>query len=308
MRPQRWISSNWLGNKHWNGWPAIVRKITTRWDIWGQIELDRNMRGGHIVTAFCMVFIKVSVDGGWEQGSRRTLAGTWRQLLERAGVLAFPVSPQINFSLEPFLAEAAGKRLVAGVFSHVSDQVAALREGLRTNYALVGLLSWKEQKWNFVDTAANSKQLVVSPYLCEYMCVSSCQTSGEIFFHKMSKDRAGCPSGWAGGSTGCCSSWKSFHTGDTWTAAPACRPLSVLWSSMLDTEFGFPDGTGWRGERLGNHRRNIALRPTPGNGRIFHSQIDRNISITKHLNQRANQQTIIDTGGNLTWLLSLTTA
>ena len=97
------------------------------------------MRGGHIVTAFCMVFIKVSVDG--EQGSRRTLAGTWRQLLERAGVLALPVSPQINFSLEPFLAEAAGKRLVAGVFSHVSDQVAALREGLRTNYALVGLLS-----------------------------------------------------------------------------------------------------------------------------------------------------------------------
>ena len=56
-------------------------------------------------------------------------------------MLALPVSPQINFSLEPFLAEAAGKRLVAGVFSHVSDQVAALREGLRTNYALMGLLS-----------------------------------------------------------------------------------------------------------------------------------------------------------------------
>ena len=56
-------------------------------------------------------------------------------------MLTLPVSPQINFSLEPFLAEAAGERLVAGVFSHVSDQVAALREGLCTNYALVGLLS-----------------------------------------------------------------------------------------------------------------------------------------------------------------------
>ena len=147
MRPQRWISSNWLANKHWNGWPTIVRKITTRWDIWGQIELDRNMRGGghciHIITAFCLVFFQVGLEvGGWEYG-RRTLGGAWRQLLQLAGVLALPVTPQIHFPLEPFLAQAAGKWLVAGVLPHVSDQVAALWEGLGTHNALVRLLSWK---------------------------------------------------------------------------------------------------------------------------------------------------------------------
>ena len=147
MRPQRWISSNWLANKHWNGWPTIVRKITTRWDIWGQIELDRNMRGGghiHIITAFCLVFFQVGLEvGGWEYG-RRTLGGAWRQLLQLAGVLALPVTPQIHFPLEPFLAQAAGKWLVAGVLPHVSDQVAALWEGLGTHDALVRLLSWEK--------------------------------------------------------------------------------------------------------------------------------------------------------------------
>ena len=146
MRPQRWISSNWLANKHWNGWPTIVRKITTRWDIWGQIELDRNMRGGghiHIITAFCLVFFQVGLEvGGWEYG-RRTLGGAWRQLLQLAGMLALPVTPQIHFPLEPFLAQAASKWLVPGVLPHVSDQVAALREGLGTHNALVRLLSWE---------------------------------------------------------------------------------------------------------------------------------------------------------------------
>ena len=61
--------------------------------------------------------------------------------MQLAGVLALPVAPQIHFSLEPFLAQAAGKWLVAGVLPHVSDQVAALREGLGTHDALVRLLS-----------------------------------------------------------------------------------------------------------------------------------------------------------------------
>ena len=142
MRPQRWISSNWLANKHWNGWRTIVRKITTRWDIWGQIELDRNTRGvhnalRHIITAFCVVFIKGS------RVDRRTEAGTWRQLLQRAGVLALPVSPQVHLPLEPLITEPASERLVARVLAHVRDQVAALRERLRTHDALVRLLSWK---------------------------------------------------------------------------------------------------------------------------------------------------------------------
>ena len=143
MRPQRWISSNWLANKHWNGWRTIVRKITTRWDIWGQIELDRNTRGvhnalRHIITAFCVVFIKGS------RVDRRTQAGTWRQLLQRAGVLALPVSPQVHLPLEPLITEPASERLVARVLAHVCDQVAALRERLRTHDALVRLLSWKK--------------------------------------------------------------------------------------------------------------------------------------------------------------------
>ena len=150
MRPQRWISSNWLGNKHWNGWPTIVRKITTRWDIWGQIELDRNMRGGlfcHIITAFCMVFFQqVGIIGGWEDG-RRTLCRAWGQVLQLACMLALPVSPQIHLSLEPFLAQPASKWLVTGVLPHVSDQVAALGERLGTHDTLVRLLSWGEDRF-----------------------------------------------------------------------------------------------------------------------------------------------------------------
>ena len=82
-----------------------------------------------------MVFIKVS------RVDRRTRAGTWRQLLQRAGVLALPVSPQVHFPLEPLLTEPARERLVARVLAHVCDQVAALRERLRTHDALVRLLS-----------------------------------------------------------------------------------------------------------------------------------------------------------------------
>ena len=97
------------------------------------------MRGGfgYIITAFFMVFFEVGVIGGREDGSR-TLGGAWRQL---AGVLALPVTPQIHFPLESFLAQAASKWLVPGVLSHVGDQVAALRERLGTHDALVRFLS-----------------------------------------------------------------------------------------------------------------------------------------------------------------------
>ena len=58
----------------------------------------------------------------------------------RAPVLTVPVPPQIHFPLEPLLTKATGKRFVPGVFSHVGYQVAALREGLGTDDALMWLL------------------------------------------------------------------------------------------------------------------------------------------------------------------------
>ena len=44
------------------------------------------------------------------------------------GMLRISVSSQVNFSLESFITEATAKRFVASVFSHVSYQIAALRE------------------------------------------------------------------------------------------------------------------------------------------------------------------------------------
>ena len=91
-----------------------------------------------IITAFLVVFFELVADIGSREDGSWTLGRAWRQL---AGVLAFPVSPQIHFPLEPFLAQAASKWLVPGVLPHVSDQVAALRERLGTHDALVRLLS-----------------------------------------------------------------------------------------------------------------------------------------------------------------------
>lgn len=51
------------------------------------------------------------------------------------------MSSQVNFSLESFLTQTASKRLVASVFSHVSYQVAALRERFSTDNAFVWLLT-----------------------------------------------------------------------------------------------------------------------------------------------------------------------
>ena len=56
-------------------------------------------------------------------------------------VLSLLVSPQVDLPLESSAAEITGEGFVAGVFPGVSDQVAALAEGLPTHHALVGLLS-----------------------------------------------------------------------------------------------------------------------------------------------------------------------
>ena len=44
------------------------------------------------------------------------------------GMLRISMPSQVNFSLESFFTEATAERFVARVFSHVSDEVAALRE------------------------------------------------------------------------------------------------------------------------------------------------------------------------------------
>lgn len=62
-----------------------------------------------------------------------------RTIIERRcrRMLAFPVPTQIDLPLERFLAETALKRFVAGVFTHVRDQVAALGERLAAHDTFV---------------------------------------------------------------------------------------------------------------------------------------------------------------------------
>ena len=56
-------------------------------------------------------------------------------------MLALPVPSQIDLPLERLVAQTALKRLVAGVLTHVRDQVAALGERLAAHHALVRFLT-----------------------------------------------------------------------------------------------------------------------------------------------------------------------
>lgn len=56
-------------------------------------------------------------------------------------MLTFPVPSQVDLPLEGLVAEAALKRLVAGVLAHVRDQVAALGERLAAHDALMRFLA-----------------------------------------------------------------------------------------------------------------------------------------------------------------------
>ena len=56
-------------------------------------------------------------------------------------VLRLLVSPQVHLPLEPFAAQVAAERLVAGVFPAVRDEVGALAERFPTHLALVRLLA-----------------------------------------------------------------------------------------------------------------------------------------------------------------------
>lgn len=72
----------------------------------------------------------------------------------RRRMLTFPVPSQIDLSLECFVAQAALKRLIAGVLTHVRDQVAALGERLAANHALMRFLTCntKSRKISGVST------------------------------------------------------------------------------------------------------------------------------------------------------------
>lgn len=59
----------------------------------------------------------------------------------RCRVLTFPVSSQVDLPLERLVAQAALKRLVTGVLTHVRDQVATLGERLAAHHALVRFLT-----------------------------------------------------------------------------------------------------------------------------------------------------------------------
>ena len=56
-------------------------------------------------------------------------------------VLGLLVSPQVHLPLESSAAEITGEGFVARVLPGVSDQVAALAEGLTAHHALVRLLT-----------------------------------------------------------------------------------------------------------------------------------------------------------------------
>ena len=56
-------------------------------------------------------------------------------------VLSISVPTKINFSLEPFVAQATTERFVTGVLSHVSNQIAALWERFTADDTLMRLLA-----------------------------------------------------------------------------------------------------------------------------------------------------------------------
>jgi len=56
-------------------------------------------------------------------------------------MLTLAMPPQVHLPLKGLVAEAALERLVAGVLTHVRDQVAALGERLAAHHALVRFLA-----------------------------------------------------------------------------------------------------------------------------------------------------------------------
>lgn len=79
-------------------------------------------------------------------------------------MLTFPVPPQVDLPLEGLVAEAALEGLVAGVLTHVRDQVAALGKRLAAHHALVRFLACNTKKGERV-----SESLVTLRRLCDFL-------------------------------------------------------------------------------------------------------------------------------------------
>lgn len=60
----------------------------------------------------------------------------------------FPMSPQIDFPLESFVAQATSERFVAGVLPRMRDQIGTLAERFTTHYAFMRLLTCSTKKRN----------------------------------------------------------------------------------------------------------------------------------------------------------------
>ncbi len=57
-------------------------------------------------------------------------------------VLNVSVPLEVDLPLESLVAKVARERLVAGMLSHVGDEIGRLAEGLVAHHAHVGLLTW----------------------------------------------------------------------------------------------------------------------------------------------------------------------
>lgn len=93
----------------------------------------------HIAILLLLFSVHFNVENGFlgngRRGGRGYVGGRCR------GVLRLTVSAQVHLPLEGFLAEAAREGLVAGVFSHMGDQVRRLAERFTAYDTLVRLLT-----------------------------------------------------------------------------------------------------------------------------------------------------------------------
>lgn len=67
-------------------------------------------------------------------------------LCRRPRMLTFPMSPQVDFSLERFFTQATREGFVSCVFPEMSDQVWWLTKRFSTDDAFVRFLSWKQKR------------------------------------------------------------------------------------------------------------------------------------------------------------------
>lgn len=99
-----------------------------------------------VTVATCSRGVTTWLHGARDFGYRGRGAGDVALLGRRPGMLALPVSAQIDLPLERLVAQATRERLVAGVLAQVRDQVGRLAERLAAHHALVRFLACTDQK------------------------------------------------------------------------------------------------------------------------------------------------------------------